>query len=99
MCRLVEHRAATLRRVELFRAARTMEKIRIIERAYHAHCAVVPASDQLALVTWFQQIAPPAGFGLGAIPWCGYGGSTGCPGVPAQVQSDCQLSFPSLNSV
>jgi cell division protein FtsW (lipid II flippase) len=46
------------------------------------------SNDQLALVTWFQRVAPPAGFGLGAVPWCGYGGSTGCPGVPAQIQSD-----------
>jgi cell division protein FtsW (lipid II flippase) len=46
------------------------------------------ANDQLALVTWFQEVAPPAGFGLGAVPWCGYGGSVGCPGVPAQIQSD-----------
>lgn len=46
------------------------------------------ANDQLALVTWFQQVAPPLGFGLGAVPWCGYGGSSGCPGVPAQIQSD-----------
>lgn len=45
-------------------------------------------NDQLALVTWFQRVAPPAGFGLGAVPWCGYGGSAGCPGVPAQIQSD-----------
>jgi cell division protein FtsW (lipid II flippase) len=46
------------------------------------------ANDQLALVTWFQRVAPPAGFGLGAVPWCGYSGATGCPGVPAQIQSD-----------
>jgi cell division protein FtsW (lipid II flippase) len=46
------------------------------------------ANDQLALVTWFQQVAPPAGFGLGAVPWCGYSGSSGCAGVPAQIQSD-----------
>jgi cell division protein FtsW (lipid II flippase) len=46
------------------------------------------ANDQLALITWFQQVTPQAGFGLGAVPWCGYGGSTGCAGVPAQIQSD-----------
>jgi cell division protein FtsW (lipid II flippase) len=46
------------------------------------------ANDQLALVTWFQQVSPPAGFGLGAVPWCGYGGSVACAGVPAQIQSD-----------
>jgi len=46
------------------------------------------ANDQLALVTWFQQVSPPAGFGLGAVPWCGYGGGVSCAGVPAQIQSD-----------
>jgi cell division protein FtsW (lipid II flippase) len=46
------------------------------------------ANDQLALVTWFQEVAPSAGFGLGAVPWCGFGGSLGCSGVPAQIQSD-----------
>ena len=46
------------------------------------------ANDQLALVTWFQEVAPSAGFGLGAVPWCGFSGSLGCPGVPAQIQSD-----------
>ena len=50
------------------------------------------ANDQLALITWFQQVAPPNGFGLGAVPWCGYGGSTGCAGVPAQIQSDYTFS-------
>jgi len=46
------------------------------------------ANDQLALVTWFQRVAPPDGFGLGAVPWCGYGGGVSCAGVPAQIQSD-----------
>ncbi|MDQ6917597.1 MAG: FtsW/RodA/SpoVE family cell cycle protein [Pseudomonadota bacterium] len=46
------------------------------------------ANDQLALVTWFQRAAPPAGFGPGAVPWCGFGGAAGCAGVPAQIQSD-----------
>jgi cell division protein FtsW (lipid II flippase) len=46
------------------------------------------ANDQLALVTWFQEAAPPNGFGLGAVPWCGYGTSVRCHGVPAQVHSD-----------
>jgi len=47
------------------------------------------ANDQLALVTWFQQAAPAAGFGLGSVPWCGYGAAaTACPGVPGQIQSD-----------
>jgi cell division protein FtsW (lipid II flippase) len=46
------------------------------------------ANDQLALVTWFQRAAPPAGFGPGAVPWCGFGDAAGCAGVPAQIQSD-----------
>ena len=46
------------------------------------------ANDQLALIGWFQTAAPPAGFGLGSVPWCGYATARGCPGVPAQVQSD-----------
>ena len=32
--------------------------------------------------------AGQTGFGLGAVPWCGYAGALGCPGVPAQIQSD-----------
>jgi cell division protein FtsW (lipid II flippase) len=50
------------------------------------------ANDQLALVTWFQRAAPPEGFGIGAIPWCGHSGALGCPGVPAQIQSDYTLT-------
>jgi cell division protein FtsW (lipid II flippase) len=46
------------------------------------------ANDQLALVRWFQSAAPPSGFGLGNVPWCGYGVAKGCAGVPAQIQSD-----------
>jgi Cell cycle protein len=50
------------------------------------------ANDQLALVTWFQRVAPPAGFGIGAVPWCGHASAIGCPGVPAQIQSDYTLT-------
>ncbi len=46
------------------------------------------ANDQLALVTWFQRAAPRAGFGPGAVPWCGFGNAPVCAGVPAQIQSD-----------
>jgi cell division protein FtsW (lipid II flippase) len=46
------------------------------------------ANDQLALVTWFQRAAPATGFGLGAVPWCGFGAAGACAGVPAQIQSD-----------
>jgi cell division protein FtsW (lipid II flippase) len=45
-------------------------------------------NDQLALVSWFQRAAPPQGFGLGAVPWCGYAPAGSCSGVPAQVHSD-----------
>jgi cell division protein FtsW (lipid II flippase) len=50
------------------------------------------ANDQLALVTWFQRAAPAQGFGVGAVPWCGYASALGCPGVPAQIQSDYTLT-------
>jgi cell division protein FtsW (lipid II flippase) len=50
------------------------------------------ANDQLALVTWFQRVAPPAGFGIGAVPWCGRASAVGCAGVPAQIQSDYTLT-------
>jgi cell division protein FtsW (lipid II flippase) len=46
------------------------------------------ANDQLALVAWFQRAAPADGFGLGAVPWCGYAGVGRCSGVPAQIHSD-----------
>jgi cell division protein FtsW (lipid II flippase) len=50
------------------------------------------ANDQLALVTWFQHAAPVAGFGIGSVPWCGHASALGCPGVPAQIQSDYTLT-------
>jgi len=45
-------------------------------------------NDQLALVSWFQRAAPADGFGLGAVPWCGYSAAGRCSGVPAQIHSD-----------
>ena len=45
------------------------------------------ANDQQALVAWFREAAPPSGFGLGAVPWCGFTSAT-CAGVPAQIHSD-----------
>ena len=48
----------------------------------------VSINDQLALVSWFQRAAPADGFGIGAVPWCGFAASVGCAGVPAQIQSD-----------
>ena len=50
------------------------------------------ANDQLALVTWFQRAAPPDGFGIGSVPWCGNSGALSCAGVPAQIQSDYTLT-------
>ena len=46
------------------------------------------ANDQLALVAWFRNAAPPAGFGIGSVPWCGFAPAAACAGVPAQIQSD-----------
>src|SRR4029077_8679313 len=46
------------------------------------------ANDQLALVSWFQSAAPPTGSRRSNDPWCGCGSARGCPGVPAQIQSD-----------
>jgi len=48
----------------------------------------VSINDQLALVSWFQRAAPADGFGIGAVPWCGFAPSRGCSGVPAQIHSD-----------
>jgi cell division protein FtsW (lipid II flippase) len=45
-------------------------------------------NDQLALVSWFQHAAPRNGYGVGAVPWCGYTSAGGCGGVPAQIHSD-----------
>ena len=45
-------------------------------------------NDQLALVSWFQRAAPVDGFGVGAVPWCGFASSRSCSGVPAQIHSD-----------
>ena len=57
-------------------------------RLENASAPLASANDHLALVTWFQRASPPAGFGPGATPWCGFGTSRGCAGVPAQIQSD-----------
>jgi cell division protein FtsW (lipid II flippase) len=57
-------------------------------RLENAAAPLASANDQLALITWFQRAAPDAGFGPGAVPWCGYGASSTCAGVPAQIQSD-----------
>jgi len=58
------------------------------DRLENLAAPLASANDQLALVTWFRQAAPAAGFGLGAVPWCGFASSAACAGVPAQIQSD-----------
>lgn len=45
-------------------------------------------NDQMAVVTWFRESIPPAGYGIGAVPWCGHALDGACNGVPLQVQSD-----------
>src|SRR4029453_7118902 len=57
-------------------------------RLENAAAPLASANDQLALITWFQRAAPESGFGPGAVPWCGFGASGACAGVPAQIQSD-----------
>ena len=54
-------------------------------------------NDQLAHVLWLGQHTPPKGYGLGAVPWCGTLPPAGCPGIPAQAQSD--YSFAVLHAV
>ena len=46
------------------------------------------ANDQLALVTWFQRAAPPAASVPAPCRGAASSRSDGCPGVPAQIQSD-----------
>ena len=57
-------------------------------RLENAAAPLASANDHLALVTWFQRAAPAAGYGPGAVPWCGFGAAGTCAGVPAQIQSD-----------
>lgn len=54
-------------------------------------------NDQAALVAWFQQATPRGGYGIGAVPWCGFVGAGRCSGVPAQIHSD--YSFTALYGV
>lgn len=58
------------------------------DRLENLAAPLASANDQLALVAWFRQAAPAEGFGLGAVPWCGFASSSACAGVPAQIQSD-----------
>lgn len=45
-------------------------------------------NDQMAVVTWFRESIPTAGYGIGAVPWCGHALDGTCNGVPLQVHSD-----------
>ena len=47
--------------------------------------------EYLSELRWFMANAPPSGYGLGQVPWCGTLGSLGagaCHAIPAQTQSD-----------
>jgi cell division protein FtsW (lipid II flippase) len=57
-------------------------------RLENATAPLASANDHLALVTWFQRATPAGGYGPGAVPWCGFGTTRACAGVPAQIQSD-----------
>jgi len=62
---------------------------RIAERLASVREPFSATNDQLAIITWFQESAPPEGYGLGAVPWCGeILAAAGCRGVPRQIQSD-----------
>ncbi len=54
-------------------------------------------NDQAALVAWFQQATPRGGYGIGAVPWCGFVGAGRCSGVPAQIHSD--YSFTAIHGL
>ena len=60
---------------------------RIAERLATVRSPFTATNDQLAIITWFQESAPPEGYGLGSVPWCGENAGAGCA-VPRQVQSD-----------
>jgi cell division protein FtsW (lipid II flippase) len=72
-------------------AARVAERLDSVVNPFSAQ------NDQLAHVLWLGQHTPPNGYGLGAVPWCGSLPVAGCPGIPAQAQSD--YSFAVLHAV
>ncbi len=61
---------------------------RIAERLASVRSPFTATNDQLAIITWFQESAPPGGYGFGAVPWCGEIAGASCRGVPRQIQSD-----------
>lgn len=73
-------------------AARVAERLASVSNPFSAE------NDQLARVLWLGRHTPAAGWGFGAVPWCGTQAvQGGCPGVPAQTQSD--YSFAALRAV
>jgi cell division protein FtsW (lipid II flippase) len=61
---------------------------RIAERLASVRGPFTATNDQLAIITWFQESAPSAGYGIGVVPWCGEIAGVSCRGVPRQIQSD-----------
>ena len=61
---------------------------RIAERLASVRNPFTATNDQMAIITWFQESAPAAGYGFGAVPWCGEMAGAACRGVPRQIQSD-----------
>ncbi|MBL0419366.1 FtsW/RodA/SpoVE family cell cycle protein [Ramlibacter sp. AW1] len=70
---------------------------RVAERIESMRDPFSAENDQLARVRWLGRHTPASGWGLGAVPWCGTQAGAGCPGVPAQMQSD--YSFAALRAV
>ena len=61
---------------------------RVADRLASVRGPFTATNDQLAIITWFQESAPSAGYGIGAVPWCGEFAGVSCRGVPRQIQSD-----------
>lgn len=61
---------------------------RVAERLESAETPFLAGNDQLGVVLWFQNATPRGGFGFGHVPWCGDAVTSGCHGVPKQIQSD-----------
>jgi cell division protein FtsW (lipid II flippase) len=61
---------------------------RVAERLASVRSPFTATNDQMAILTWFQESAPAAGYGFGGVPWCGESSGAACRGVPKQIQSD-----------
>ena len=73
------------------RVARIADRVEAMTDPFSAE------NDQQAMLRWFRRHIPSAGYGLGAVPWCGNQASGHCNGMPAQTQSD--YSFTALQGV